>query len=577
MRIVVVDKDRCRPEKCGQECFKFCPIVKSGKPDIIRIGEKAVIDESMCIGCGICARVCPFHAISVVNLPEAAGEPVHRYGPNRFALFGLPIPGESVGILGPNGTGKTTVLRIYSGQLVPNLSGDNREWGPVVERYSGTEIGGYLQKLADGKLRVSYKPQNITALSRLYKGKVGELLEKVDERGKLADILDSLSLQGLLNRSLGELSGGELQRVAIAATLAKKADIYFFDEPGSFLDIYERLRVSRAIKEFAPRVFVVEHDLVMLDYLADTIHITYGQPGVYGAVSMRKGVRVGINEFLDGYLRAENLRIRQEPLKFTQARTESMAAGELVAFSDMEVELGSFRLSVAAGWIGGQEIVGVVGRNALGKTTFVKLLAGVIKPKKGELSKELRVSYKPQYVEPRDARVGELFESVDPPEGMNLNRDIFAPLDLTYLLDRNARELSGGELQRVAVGLALAQDADLYLLDEPSAFLDSEQRLRLAKLVKRLMQNSGKSAIVVEHDLMFVDYLSDRMMVFVGEPGVHGEVLGPMEVTKGMNLFLESVGITLRRDPQSKRPRVNKQGSRKDREQKARGEWYAGE
>jgi ATP-binding cassette subfamily E protein 1 len=575
VRIVVVDQDKCQPKKCSHECFKYCPIVKSGEPDIIQIAEKAVIDESMCIGCGICTRVCPFHAISVVNLPEAVGEPVHRYGPNQFALFGLPIPGESVGILGPNGTGKTTILQIYSGQLVPNLGGDNTDWDPVVERFAGTEIGGYLKKLASGKFRVSYKPQNITGLAKLHKGKVGELLEKVDERGKLAGILDAVGLQYILKKKLNELSGGELQRVAIAATLAKDADVYFLDEPGSFLDIYERLRVSRAIREFAPRVFVVEHDLVMLDYLADNIHVTYGPPGVYGAISMRKGVRVGINEFLEGYLKAENVRIRPEPLKFVQAAQAVTSEGELVSYSDIEVKLGSFRLSMAAGRINAREIIGVVGRNALGKTTFIKVLAGMIKPESGKVSRELRVSYKPQYIEAQDAIVGELFKAVELPEGMNLNRDILSPLSLTHLLDRNVKGLSGGELQRVAVGLALARDADIYLLDEPSAFLDSEQRLKLAKLVKRLMQNSGKSAIVVEHDMMFVNYLSDRMMVFVGDPGVHGEVIGPIEVAEGMNSFLESVGITLRRDPQSKRPRVNKAGSQKDKEQRAKGQWYA--
>lgn len=575
MRIVVVDQDKCRPEKCSRECYKYCPIVKSGKPEIIQIGEKAAISEELCIGCGICTKVCPFHAISVVNLPEAAGEPVHRYGPNQFALFGLPIPGESVGILGPNGTGKTTILRIYSGQLVPNLGRDNADWAPIVERYAGTEIGAYLRKLADGKFRVSYKPQNITGLTRMHKGRVGGLLEKVDERGKLAGILDAMDLQYMLNKTLKELSGGELQRVAIAATLAKQADIYFLDEPGSFLDIYERLRVSRAIRQFAPHVFVVEHDLVMLDYLADNIHVTYGQPAVYGAISMRKGVRVGINEFLEGFLQAENVRIRPEPLKFTQTAQAATSDIELVSYSDMKVEQGSFKLSVGAGQIRTQEIIGVVGRNALGKTTLVKVLAGLVKPKSGKVSHELKVSYKPQYIEAQDTLVGELFRAVALPPAINLNRDIFTPLDLMHLQDRSCKDLSGGELQRVAVGLTLAQDADIYLLDEPSAFLDSEQRLKLAKLVKRLMQNSGKSAIVVEHDMMFIDYLSDRMMVFVGDPGVHGNVLGPMKVGEGMNSFLESVGITLRRDPQSRRPRVNKQDSQKDKEQRAKGKWYA--
>lgn len=574
MRIVVVDEDKCRPEKCGHECFKYCPVVKGGNPKIIDIGEVAKIDEGPCIGCGICARVCPFEAISVVNLPEATGEPVHRYGDNGFALFGLPIPGESVGILGPNGIGKTTILRIYSGQLVPNLGGDNDGWGPVVERYAGTEIGSYVKQLADDRLRVSYKPQRITILPTIEEGKVSELLAKVDERGRLQEIADALAIGPLLDHSLDNLSGGELQKVAIAATLAKDADVYFFDEPGSFLDIYERLRVSRVIKEFAPRVFVVEHDLLMLDYLAEHIHVAYGQPGVYGAVSMKKGVRVGINEFLAGYLDAENVRIRPEPLKFVQGSRAKSGSGELVSFTDLSVGLGDFKLEAGSGRIRREEIVGIVGRNALGKTTFIRMLAGQLKPASGTISEELRVSYKPQYIQPEGGTVGELFAAVENPPEINLDRDIFNPLELTHLRERTTDDLSGGELQRVATGLALAQDADIYLLDEPSAFLDVEQRVHLARLIRRLMKNLSKSAVVVEHDTMFIDYLSDRLMVFTGEPGERGEVRGPMPVGKGMNEFLQSVGITLRRDPQSKRPRVNKPGSQKDKEQRARDQWY---
>ncbi|MBR9680523.1 MAG: ribosome biogenesis/translation initiation ATPase RLI [Candidatus Altiarchaeota archaeon] len=575
MRIVTVDPNKCRPNKCGHECFKFCPIVKSGEPKIIQIGEKSVIDEDLCIGCGICVKVCPFKAISVINLPEAAGEPVHRYGQNLFALFGLPIPGESVGILGPNGTGKTTLLNIFAGKIIPNMGNpENDGWIPILEKFSGTEVGKYLKHVSKGELTIAYKPQHITALPKSVKGTVGELLEKVDEQGRLPEILDALGMQHMLNKDVSTLSGGELQKTAIAATLAKDADVYFLDEPGSFLDIFERLRVARAVQNFTKKVFVVEHDLVMLDFLVDELHVTYGKPAVYGVISMRKGVRVGINEFLEGYLSAENVRIRDSKLKFMKSLSHKTGIGTLVSYTDLAVKLGSFDLKVSKGEIKNQEIIGILGRNGTGKTTFIRMLAGLTKPEVGKIDKELEISYKPQYIESPKGEVSRLFKEIRVAKDINLNRDIFSPLQLVHLLDRDFSELSGGELQRVSIGLTLAREADLYLLDEPSAFLDSEQRLNVAKLIKRLIQNSGKSAMVVDHDLMFLDYLSDRVMVFKGEPGVSGEVSSPTKVRLGMNEFLQSVNITLRRDPQTKRPRINKVNSQKDKEQKESGHWY---
>ncbi len=571
MRIVVVDKDRCRPDKCGHECLKYCPIARQGK-QIIQIDTRARIDEEMCIGCGICVHKCPFGAISIINLPEATGSPIHRYGFNGFALFGLPTPGESVGLLGPNGIGKTTIVQIFSGRLIPNLGGNNADWEPVLERFAGSEVGQYLKDVADGRTRVSIKPQNVTDIPRFYRDTVGSLLEKADERGELDGIVDALSIRHLLGRTPSELSGGELQKVAIAASLARDADIYFIDEPGSFLDIYERIRVSDVIKRFAKRVFVVEHDLLMLDYLTDEIHIMYGKPGVYGIVSMRKSTRVGINEFIEGYLKAENMKIRSEPLKFLSKPPSEAGSKKVVEFGSFEVRNGNFRLSVNGGYIKEKEIVGVAGRNALGKTTFVKVLAGVLKPEEGNVKETARVSYKPQYLDAPDVTVREIFKGVE--TELNLNRDLFSPLSIAHLLNRNSTELSGGELQRVAVALCLARDADLYLIDEPSAYLDSEQRIAVAKVIRRVIQARKKAALVVEHDLMLLDYLSDRIMVFEGEPGVRGEARGPMGVQEGMKEFLQTVDLTLRRDPQTRRPRINKRDSKKDRELRLKGVWY---
>ena len=141
-------------------------------------------------------------------------------------------------------------------------------------------------------------------------------------------------------------------------------------------------------------------------------------------------------------------------------------------------------------------------------------------------------------------------------------------------MQKKLSELSGGELQRVAICVCLAQDADLYLLDEPSAYLDVEQRLKVSKVLENIISKREKSALVVDHDLLFIDYVSQDLIVFDGSPAKEGKVNGPFSMEEGMTAFLKDLGITFRRDEESKRPRANKEGSVKDREQKKKEKYY---
>ncbi len=580
MRIAIINRDRCQPRKCSKECEYFCPPVRTGDETIVFVDGKPLITESLCVGCGICVRKCPFGAITITNLPEEMEDPVHRYGQNGFALYGLPVPvnGRVTGLLGPNGIGKSTAVSILSGILRPNL-GRNASWDDVFARFSGSALGDYLKKVAEKGVKTSYKPQYVDRIPKSYSGEVRGLLEKTDERGALSDLVERLSLDKLLDREISSLSGGELQRVAIAATAAREADFYFFDEISPYLDIYQRINVARILQSLAQNraVMVVEHDLALLDLLAENVHLIYGVPGAYGVITRPKGVRVGINQYLRGNLPEENVRFRDTSISFeVHAPRIEKEIPALIAYDAFIVQYSAFRLQAEPGIIRKGEVVGILGPNGIGKSTYIRVLAGVEKPTAGSFDSQLRVSYKPQYLKAdSDVTVQGLLRSVTHDfDSSFYQTEILRPMGLEMLMDQALTELSGGELQRVAITACLSRPADLYLFDEPSAHLDVEQRMMAAKVMRRFAESSEKTVLVVDHDIYLIDLLAERLMVFEGEPGALGIAHTPLEMREGMNSFLKAINITFRRDEETRRPRVNKPDSRLDRMQKEQGEYY---
>ncbi|MFP3985528.1 MAG: ribosome biogenesis/translation initiation ATPase RLI [Candidatus Bathyarchaeia archaeon] len=589
VRIAVLDTDRCKPKRCTRECYRFCPKVRSKVEAIIFEEDKPRVVEALCVGCGICVKKCPYKALTIVNLPdELEAECSHRFGPNTFKLFRLPTPsqGTVLGLLGQNGIGKSTAIKILSGEIKINLGRyDNPpNWEEIIKHYRGSTLQDYFFELSQENLKVAHKPQYVDKIPHVVSGSVYELLEKLDEKDRLEKIAGQLELQPIWDRTVGVLSGGELQRVAVAAAICREADVYLFDEPSSYLDVKQRLEVARVIrtlKEENKIVLVAEHDLAVIDYLSDQICVLYGVPGVYGVVSNVHGVRVGINIYLEGFIPDENVRFRKEPIIFhVKPPTVSWGIGETVLkWEKMVKSYKGFTLEAEPGEVKKSEVIGILGPNGIGKTTFVKLLAKVEKPDEGATSApyELAVSYKPQYIsEEYEGTVEELLKSLKK-EAFTAGfyrSEVLRPLNLEGLLDRNINQLSGGELQRVAIAACLSQEAQLYLLDEPSAYLDVEERLNMARTIRRVVENKNATAFVVEHDVVAQDFIADRLMVFDGVPGVNGVANPPTTLRKGMNAFLKKMEVTFRRDPATKRPRVNKEGSKTDRHQRKIGEHY---
>ena len=588
-RVAVLDKELCQPKKCGLECIKYCPVNKSGADCIVLNEEtnKALIDEDICNGCGICVKVCPFEAITIVNLAtELATDKIHQYGQNSFRLYKLPTPkkGEVIGLLGRNGMGKSTVINILSGNLKPNLGkfDEPPEWDEILKFYSGTELKSHFEKIKDGQISASIKPQQVYNIAQVFDGTGKELLEKYDERGIANQLIKALDLKNSVGQNVKELSGGELQRLAVAVTSVKDADFYFFDEPSSYNDIYQRMGVARVIQNLAKTgksVMVVEHDLTLLDYVSDLIEVLYGVSSAYGIVSGVLSTKVGINVFLDGYLPSENIRFRDKKFSFDVSTTtgQFLEAETVIKYPILEKKYSTFSVTVEAGQVHKGEVLGILGANSLGKTTMMKMIANVEKPDFGSVDTKIKIAYKPQYLSNDiDIDVISVLNKANEGlvEGSQEEEQIVEPLKIKKLYNKSLKNLSGGELQKVSIVTCLLQKADLYALDEPSAFLDVEDRIAVAKFIQRFTRSYEKSAMIIDHDVQLLDLVSDSMVIFEGTPGINGHASSPLPKVESMNKFLKSLDITFRRDEKSQRPRVNKENSRLDKIQKAESNFY---
>mmetsp|Transcript_8448 Transcript_8448/g.20763 ORF Transcript_8448/g.20763 Transcript_8448/m.20763 type:complete len:600 (+) Transcript_8448:549-2348(+) len=593
IRIGIVSSEKCKPSKCQFECKKNCPVVRTGKFCIqIDISENiAQISEELCIGCGICVKKCPFEAITICNFPkELNNKKIHQFGLNSFRLFRLPNlkQGQVLGIIGINGIGKSTALKILAGKLKPNLGNFTNppQWGEIIKNFRGNDLQGFFNLLSKNKLKISIKPQYIDSISDNIKGSVEKSLVVKNSFTKIREeIIQTLSLDLIYEKDIQTLSGGELQRFAIGFVLLQNADIFLFDELTSYLDVKQRIEAAKIIRKVLVEkskayVIVVEHDLAIIDYLSSFICCIYGKPGAYGVVSVPYTVKEGINIFLSGFIPSENLRFRDNALNFSFQKNNSNSNSTLEIFFSypkFEKTLGSFFLKVENGEIRKSEIIVLLGENGSGKTTFVKLIGNILKTDENcQKIQKMRISYKPQQISPVfkgsvKKLISEKILSIGLKE--NFKEKIFKPLNLELLLEKKVQNLSGGELQRIGIAMCLAKDCEIYLIDEPSAYLDLEQRIKVAKTIKNFIAEEEKSSFVVEHDFMMSTYLADKVIVFEKKKDFSKAGI-PQKVCDGMNLFLKDLEITFRRDLTNFRPRINKLNSLKDREQKLEGRYF---
>lgn len=566
-RIAIIDYDKCKPKKCNNECGMMCPINRQGKEcikivDIEEIGQKAKISSDLCIGCGMCVKKCPFNAISIINLPKELDENelLYSYGENSFRIYKCPSvkKGHCVGILGANGLGKSTILKIMANEIHVDH-----------KLFVGDELFKYMCLLKEGKIKISYKSQEIGKYHKM-KDTVCDFVSRDFLESKY---VQEFQLSHLLTRKLDQLSGGELQRLLIGLACNEKADSYIFDEPSAFLDIKQRIIASNLILEkCTPDTYVVcvEHDLCILDYICDYVCCLYGYTNGYGVVTSVQGVRNGINSYLEGYFKKENMKFRNEPIHFNKYLVNNIINNPtcIYEYKDFSINYDQFKLSANSGKINLCEITLLLGENGTGKTSFIKHL---------EKSKDIITSIKIQnpYIQ-SNLTVREYLEK-------NINgalsnhsfvSNIIEGLKIHDLYDLNVSALSGGQMQKLSIVSCLGKDANLYLLDEPSAFIDIEDRCGLAKIIKKFTYDYKKTVFIIEHDITLATNIADKVIIFDGISGIKCTASEPYDLHTGINKFLKNIDVTMRKDGSSGRHGINKNNSQKDTEQKKSGIYY---
>ena len=613
LRLAIINNDKCKPKKCAQECKKACPVNRQGKICIdIEDMKIATIADNLCIGCGMCVKACPFGAIDIVNLPSSlVDNVVFKYDENMFQLhrFIMLKKGQVTGILGRNGIGKSTILSVLAKKIKLNFG----DWqadlskkdimqkfkkSPVLKKFfdqlDGLTISHKRQEV--DKFRKSLKPDDPTSVQEI----INIYNQKVDDYAK--DLLKKLELDDLVESRIVHLSGGEMQRLVCLITCLKKADIYVFDEPTSYLDVKQRLAIGRVIRSLSNDnnyVIVVEHDIAILDFISDSICLMYGEPGAYGVVTMPHTSSRAINIFFDGYIPSENIKFRKESYSFKAAfdkviqedhsddkdkdvDLDNLNSTSFVKYDSFKVEYDRFMMEAKAGkfqLLSGMTIL--MGQNGTGKSTFLK---GIAKELSLNISMKTQdVVFETKYLNLTGQmyllkKIGATFH-----EPM-FKSTVVQGLGLTRILDRKMKVLSGGEKQIIALALCLGTNADLYLIDEPSAYLDAEQRTNAANVIRRYIYYRHKSCFVVEHDMLMATYLageSNSQVIVFEELGYDYRIgkrkavaYKPTDLISGMNQFMKQLDITFYRDPTNHRPRINKLGSVKDREQKKVGHYF---
>lgn len=437
--------------------------------------------------------------------------------------------GECIVLTGESGCGKTTLTRcinglvpnFYEGELTGELLLDGKNLLEMAQYEISRHIGTVFQDprsqffTVDSTDEVAFGCENLSMSTE----KINQNIEKS---------FQNLHIEPLRDCSLFALSSGERQKLAVASIYAMDTPVLVLDEPSANLDLetMETLRkILMDLKREGKTIIVSEHRLSYLKGVADRyVFIQDGEikqiwsPKQTETLNEAERKKIGLRSF-------QKISLEDIAKDTVQAESGRILEGKKLSIRLNKTEI--FRdLSFRFQWDSTGRIIGIVGDNGSGKTTFAKMLCGLLKPSDGTFifdgkAASTKERIKKTYFVMQDTDYQLFTESVSHELELAERKNheshdikvILEKLGLSQVAQRHPLSLSGGQKQRVAIAAAFVSGSDILVFDEPTSGLDGRNMQRLKETIQEL-KKQGKLIFIITHDMEFLDGIYDEIMEF---------------------------------------------------------------
>ncbi|MFB1050015.1 ABC transporter ATP-binding protein [Paraliobacillus sp. JSM ZJ581] len=430
--------------------------------------------------------------------------------------------GEVVLLCGESGCGKTTLTRLING-LIPhyfsgNLSGEIEINEKSIRKTPLAEISKYVGSVFQNPRTQFYC---LDTNSELAFSCENQGLPIDDILSRIEGTISHLNIQHLINRNIFNLSGGEKQKIAYGCVHTASPDIIVLDEPSSNLDSYETSLLGQVIahwKNEGKTIVVAEHRLHFLSDIADRM-IFMRDGKIAKELSMAEAKRLKPQDLSSMGLRALNT----ETLSLEDRHRDR---------STQEIQLSNFNyaytkdkkaLNIDAFNLPKGQIIGIIGHNGAGKSTFARCLCGLNRKFKGNVIVDkntfnMKQCLENAYMVMQDVNHQLFTETVLDEVILSMNEDniekteaILESLNLLHMKDSHPMSLSGGQKQRVAIASAIASERDIIIFDEPTSGLDFRHMIQVAENIDKL-KKLGKTILIITHDLELILKTCDHIL-----------------------------------------------------------------